>query len=54
MFFGPEPGWNETVAMVLIVGVVVYGLLLGLIAAATHESYDADLPDRRAGLSVPR
>ncbi|GEM30460.1 hypothetical protein NN3_14670 [Nocardia neocaledoniensis NBRC 108232] len=39
--FGPEPGWNETVTMVLTVGGVFYGLLLGLIAAATYESYDA-------------
>ncbi|MET9215915.1 MULTISPECIES: bestrophin-like domain [unclassified Nocardia] len=38
--FGPEPGWNETVTMVLTVGGVFYGLLLGLIAAATYESYD--------------
>ncbi|GGN97150.1 hypothetical protein GCM10011610_62890 [Nocardia rhizosphaerihabitans] len=39
--FGPEPGWNETVTTVLTVGGVFYGLLLGLIAAATYESYDA-------------
>ncbi|TQM26240.1 DUF4239 domain-containing protein [Nocardia bhagyanarayanae] len=38
--FGPEPGKNETVTMVLTVGGVFYGLLLGLIAAATYESYD--------------
>ncbi|MGV9615211.1 bestrophin-like domain [Nocardia xishanensis] len=38
--FGPEPGKNDTVTMVLTVGGVFYGLLLGLIAAATYESYD--------------
>ncbi|MFC9896522.1 hypothetical protein ACFVMC_22785 [Nocardia sp. NPDC127579] len=38
--FGPEPGNNDTVIMVLTVGGVFYGLLLGLIAAATYESND--------------
>ncbi|MEU8900097.1 hypothetical protein [Nocardia sp. NPDC048505] len=38
--FGPEPGNNDMVIMVLTVGGVFYGLLLGLIAAATYESND--------------
>lgn len=38
--FGPDPGENDTVTMVLTVGGVFYGLLLGLIAAATYEAYD--------------
>ncbi|WP_405180648.1 DUF4239 domain-containing protein [Nocardia sp. NBC_01377] len=38
--FGPEPGKNETVTMVLTVGGVFYGLLLGLVAAATYENAD--------------
>ncbi|MFD0362232.1 hypothetical protein ACFQZZ_12360 [Nocardia sp. GCM10030253] len=38
---GPEPGKNDSVTMVLTVGGVFYGLLLGLIAAATYQSYDA-------------
>ncbi|MFC4123475.1 bestrophin-like domain [Nocardia rhizosphaerae] len=45
--FGAESGWNETVTMVLTVGGVFYGLLLGLIAAATYESY-AEAQDRVA------
>ncbi|MBH0780318.1 bestrophin-like domain [Nocardia bovistercoris] len=38
--FGPEPGKNDTVTMVLTVGGVFYGLLLGLIAAAAYENAD--------------
>ncbi|MEV0295361.1 hypothetical protein [Nocardia sp. NPDC050710] len=38
--FGPEPGKNDTVTMVLTVGGVFYGLLLGLIAAATYQTAD--------------
>ncbi|MCX4094398.1 DUF4239 domain-containing protein [Nocardia sp. alder85J] len=38
--FGPEPGRNEQVTMVLTVGGVFYGLLLGLVAAATYQSFD--------------
>jgi hypothetical protein len=37
---GPEPGKNDMVTMVLTVGGVFYGLLLGLVAAATYQSYD--------------
>jgi hypothetical protein len=40
-YFGPEPGKNEMVTMVLTVGGVFYGLLLGLVAAATYQSYDS-------------
>ncbi|MGF6889104.1 tetrahydromethanopterin S-methyltransferase subunit B [Nocardia sp. GAS34] len=39
--FGPEPGRNEQVTMVLTVGGVFYGLLLGLVAAATYQAFDA-------------
>ncbi|MQY21090.1 hypothetical protein NRB20_41990 [Nocardia sp. RB20] len=39
--FGPEPGRNEQVTMVLTVGGVFYGLLLGLVAAATYQAYDS-------------
>jgi len=38
--FGPEPGRNEQVTMVLTVGGVFYGLLLGLVAAATYQAFD--------------
>ncbi len=40
-YFGPEPGKNDMVTMVLTVGGVFYGLLLGLVAAATYQSYDS-------------
>ncbi|ATL67298.1 bestrophin-like domain [Nocardia terpenica] len=38
--FGDQHGMNEMVTMVLTVGGVFYGLLLGLTAAATYQSYD--------------
>ncbi|MFI9507618.1 hypothetical protein [Nocardia sp. NPDC052566] len=37
--FGPEPGQNELITMVLTVGGIFYGLLLGLVAVAGYESY---------------
>ncbi|KZM69275.1 DUF4239 domain-containing protein [Nocardia terpenica] len=39
--FARQPGMNEMVTMVLTVGGVFYGLLLGLTAAATYQSFDS-------------
>jgi len=42
-WFGPQPGQNDMVIMVLTAAGVFYGLLLGLIAAATYQNFsDSD------------
>lgn len=50
--FGPEPGWHETVTVVLTVGGVFYGLLLGLIAAASYDAAQSRVADEAAAVGT--
>lgn len=53
--FGPAPGENELINMVLTVGGIFYGLLLGLVAVAGYESYwaaESAVADEAASLGT--